>query len=106
MWKNTFKCNLCNRPMPPSVYEAHLKKSHTPEEVQAQVEKNGKELEKLGVDKVFVATEQVEKLADAVSDLANTKQGFDWGEVYPCSACGEKYPAKAMPFHSWVKHRI
>lgn len=103
---SSFKCNLCNRSMPPGVYEAHLKKSHTPEEVQGKIQANEKEIKKLGVENVFVATEQVGKLANAVSDLANRKEEFDWGEVYPCAACGEKFPAKAMDFHSWVKHRV
>ena len=32
------------------------------------------------------------------------KPKFDWGETETCAACGEEYPAKAMPFHSRVAH--
>ena len=104
MWKNTFRCKICDRPMPPRVYEAHLKKSHTPEEVQTQVEKNETEIDSL-----------VANLPDSTGKLENweeykermqPKPVFDWGEVYPCATCGEEYPAKAMPFHSWVRHRV
>ena len=87
----SFKCNLCNRPMPPHIYKFHLKKSHPDEEEQAKVEANEKELE------TITATE---------AKTIRVFHPFDWGEVYPCAACGEEYPAKAMDFHSWVKHRV
>ena len=98
MFKNQFRCKICDRPMPPRVYEAHLKKSHTPEEVQGQVDKNEKEL--VEITQTFTK--------DTFKEIAENKnnKSFDWGEVYPCNTCGEEYPAKAMPFHSWVKHRI
>lgn len=102
MWKNTFKCKICDRPMPPKVYEFHLKKSHTPEEVKAKVEANEKEIVEITTEirrdnNPFIAVEGYKQL---------TTPPFDWGEVYPCNTCGEEYPAKAMPFHSWVKHRV
>lgn len=100
----SFKCNLCGRPMPPRVYEAHLKKSHTPEEVQVKVEANEKEIKE-------AQGSFNQDLLSFVKDVAPIevmlgREPFDWGEIYPCNSCGEEYPAKAMPFHSWVKHRV
>ena len=124
MWKNTFKCNLCNRPMPPRIFPAHLKKSHdindpkvkqelevyqagligkmSKEEIAGKIEFNDKELEKLQVK----FDNQTKKLGEVFTEQIIKNKPFDWGEVYPCSSCGEEYPAKAMPFHSWVKHRV
>ena len=111
MWKNSFKCNFCDRPMPPNVYGAHLKKRHSEEGVANQVEKNDKELGELipilsanletGETESFVTPKEYHGLTNPPYKLP-----FDWGEVYPCSSCGEEYPAKAMPFHSWVRHRV
>ena len=86
--------------MPPRVYEFHLKKSHTEEEVKAQVEKNEKEID--GLTKI----DELDAGEHTGFTPVETKKEFDWGEVYACASCGEEYPAKAMPFHSWVKHRI
>lgn len=105
MFKNQFRCKLCDRPMPPRVYEAHLKKSHTPEEVAGQIEKNEKEIKE--AQGAFN-----QDLLSLVKDNTPPElpksviKEFDWGEVYPCSWCGEEFPAKAMSFHSWVKHRV
>ena len=101
----TFKCKICDRPMPPRVYEFHLKKSHTPEEVQTQVGKNDKELFSLTNENIVKASE---KTVEAVQSLEETLKNkpFDWGEVYPCGSCGEEYPAKAMPWHSKQAHGV
>ena len=100
---SSFKCKICDRPMPPRVYEFHLKKSHTEEEVQTQVEKNEKELSEILEEKPIAIPKVVQEKLDEIKE---PKKIFDWGEVYPCNTCGEEYPAKAMPFHSWVKHRV
>ena len=102
MWKNTFKCKICDRPMPPRVYEFHLKKSHTPEEIQRQMEKNNTTLAELQTQ----FDKKTEELGEVFTEQIVKNKPFDWGEVYPCSTCKEEYPAKAMPFHSWVKHRV
>ena len=101
--------------MPPRVYEFHLKKSHTPEEVQVQIKKNEEEIKEIKITGEPMVGGAICTIHGGVSDDPEWKcpqcevvkaGSFDWGEVYPCAWCKEEFPAKAMPFHSWVKHRV
>ena len=103
-WKNTFKCSLCNRPMPPRVYEAHLKKSHTPEEVAGIETANLGKVPETATELKIISENH--SSADPNIEVEVIKKEFDWGEVYPCASCGAEYPAKAMDFHSKVVHGV
>lgn len=90
--------------MPPRVYEAHLKKSHTPEEVQGQIKKNDEEIKTI-YGPPYTSEGQATTLV--VKPLyGSCKCSFDWGEVYPCHSCGAEYPAKAMPWHAKQAHGV
>ena len=83
MWKEPFKCDICHRPMPPNVFEFHLKKSHTEEE----------------------RAQRAERIKNA-PPVPLEKEPFDWGEVSVCPSCGQDWPAKAMPFHARIAHGV
>ena len=89
----SFKCSICDRPMPPRVYQAHLKKRHfgvTPP-VEAVLP---------------VATEEKKeeivepKIEPSVDNLST----FNFGEINTCQMCREEYPSKIMEFHMHIRH--
>ena len=101
--------------MPPRVYEAHLKKSHTPEEVQSQIKKNEEEIKEIKMTEEPRVGGATCTIHGGISEDPKWKcpqceivkaNSFDWGEVYPCNSCGVEYPAKAMPWHSKQAHGV
>lgn len=91
--------------MPPRVYEAHLKKSHTPEEVAGQIEKNEKEIGELG------ETLTIEKLGELYERVQGAPQVYTecncpCQKRETCISCGKELSAIIMFAHAKIVHGV
>ena len=82
------KCKICGKKMPPTVLEAHMKKSHP------------------SLDKsVVTPTPPVPKVVTEKAGVPEIKtKDWDWGEINTCQQCREEWPSKLMEHHMVIRH--